>query len=1411
MQTLALQRRNLVAMSIAAAFGLLVFLGINYYVAHAASIGGYDQCSNDAGTGYGAPDTGCRWINGALGPSNSSYSEGDSTVQRAWLTGFEPGSTHTVTFQYGTTKAGKHAYDFLTKWDWTENWITLADICQDITGCTTSSADQSGTIPHDSLLSANWEANQGGGARTFQIHGGTINDDATGVSAPVLVSGTYAGDSETSVTVTFTVANSGSMCSTQGQNTECAVAIFFGAHVAKSLSWIVENGTTGAGTISGKPYHVALSKLDGGSVGNRDNQMDTTGTFGTITIVKDANPNDAQDFNFRLQTQDQSTIVNFPLDDDANATLSNTKTFSSIPTGSYIASELLSAPQGWVLSNIVCVDPSTNSAVNIGAGTASITLNADETVTCTFTNIKPGSITIIKDTVPDDAQDFAFTTSGTGLSNFSLDDDANVTLPNTQNFNNLAPGSYSVTEGAVAGYSVTAINCVETTSNSSVNLGNRVASITLDAGESVTCTFVNTLQQGHLTLQKTVVNDNGGTALDTAWTLSASGPTPISGAEGNTAVTNAAVNAGSYDLSESAGPTGYTNGTTWVCTGGTQNDGDTVTIAPGENVTCVITNNDNAPVLHLRKVVVNDNGGTATVSNFTLTANGTGANDLSGTSPVDSGAGLLADTFALSETNVTGYTASSWVCVGGSQNGASITLGLGQEATCTITNNDNAAHLIVIKHVVNDNGGTAVAGDFTTNITGVTTTNQSAAGAEAPGVDNVLTTVGAYSVDEGAHVGYAKTLSADCSGTIALGESKTCTITNDDISPKLTLIKHVVNDNGGTKVVSDFVLKIDTSVVTSGSSNNVNAGAHTASEVALTGYTASVWSGDCAADGSITLALADDKTCEITNDDQQAFITVVKVVTNNNGGAAQPNDFALTLEGSAVSSGVAVPVNPGTYTAGETLVSGYSFVGFTGDCDSNGGTTVALGESKTCTLTNDDIAPKLHLRKVVVNDNGGTAAATEWTLTANGTGSNDLSGSTPVDSDSGLLADTFALSETGPAGYTASDWVCVGGNQNGSSITVGIGGEATCTITNNDISPKLIVIKHVVNDNGGTAVAGDFTMNVTATNPSDASFPGVEAPGTEITLDAGAYSVAEPAVAGYLTTYSADCTGTAVIGQTKTCTVTNDDKPATLIIVKNSEPNDCQNFAFTMTGQNGFLLDDDSGVVDCTAPDTNEAQTKTFTNLSANTNYTVAETLPNTFWLHKGVACVVTGTETPYAFTPVTNGATVSLPLDGNVTCTFNNEKVSPTRTQGFWQTHTAYTTTVFNSFAGTMVIGNGITNQDPIDTTGKLFGAFYSNIAKKTDGKQRNALDKARMQLAQQLAAAKLNCQAFGCTPSVQAMIAAADSHYATGTAAQILADAALVDAYNNSGDTIIIGNAGSATPLTSKSIANLTFWDLP
>src|SRR5439155_863302 len=88
---------------------------------------------------------------------------------------------------------------------------------------------------------------------------------------------------------------------------------------------------------------------------------------------------------------------------------------------------------------------------------------------------------------------------------------------------------------------------------------------------------------------------------------------------------------------------------------------------------------------------------------------------------------------------------------------------------------------------------------------------------------------------------------------------------------------------------------------------------------------------------------------------------------------------------------------------------------------------------------------------------------------------------------------------------------------------------------------RLRLVKHVVNDNGGSASAESWTMTVTGTAPSPASFPGSEA-GTLVTLNPGAYAVSEnAAIEGYSPTLSAGCVGTLAAGEQKTCTISNDD------------------------------------------------------------------------------------------------------------------------------------------------------------------------------------------------------------------------------------------------------------------------------
>ena len=151
------------------------------------------------------------------------------------------------------------------------------------------------------------------------------------------------------------------------------------------------------------------------------------------------------------------------------------------------------------------------------------------------------------------------------------------------------PGQdYALTETGPGGYTLS-IDCT-------IELGapRQTTTITLNANETGVCVFTNDDQPGHLTLVKQVDNGTtGATATPADWTLAAAGPTPISGTSGSATVTNAAVNAGTYTLSESGGPAGYT-ASAWSCTGATATGGS-VPVPSGGNVTCTITNTASRP------------------------------------------------------------------------------------------------------------------------------------------------------------------------------------------------------------------------------------------------------------------------------------------------------------------------------------------------------------------------------------------------------------------------------------------------------------------------------------------------------------------------------------------------------------------------------------------------------------------------------------------------------------------------------------------------------------------------------------------------------------------------------------------------------------------------------------------------
>ncbi len=82
----------------------------------------------------------------------------------------------------------------------------------------------------------------------------------------------------------------------------------------------------------------------------------------------------------------------------------------------------------------------------------------------------------------------------------------------------------------------------------------------------------------------------------------------------------------------------------------------------------------------------------------------------------------------------------------------------------------------------------------------------------------------------------------------------------------------VINDDGGVKTAAEFPTFIDAANVVSGAPNSVEAGTHVVSEITDAGYASTV-TGDCASDGSVSVAMDAVKQCTIVNDDIAPLLT----------------------------------------------------------------------------------------------------------------------------------------------------------------------------------------------------------------------------------------------------------------------------------------------------------------------------------------------------------------------------------------------------------------------------------------------------------------------------------------------------------------------------------------------------------
>ena len=225
--------------------------------------------------------------------------------------------------------------------------------------------------------------------------------------------------------------------------------------------------------------------------------------------------------------------------------------------------------------DVVEQDPGADYAASYSTDCSGTMPEAGE-LTCTITNtfVPPPppekAIVIVTKIVSNDNG------GGAVIGSFDLFVDATQVSSGDQT--EVDPGSYVISEsGGPDGYASTIGGDCDGNGN-----------VTAEADGIYECVITNDDIAPSLTLVKEVV---GGDAPALDWTLTATGdqdvPTILSG-EGS-ASSDGTLQAGTYTLSESAGPANYVPGS-WSCEGDAENVGDQITLNVGQSATCTITN-----------------------------------------------------------------------------------------------------------------------------------------------------------------------------------------------------------------------------------------------------------------------------------------------------------------------------------------------------------------------------------------------------------------------------------------------------------------------------------------------------------------------------------------------------------------------------------------------------------------------------------------------------------------------------------------------------------------------------------------------------------------------------------------------------------------------------------------------------
>lgn len=643
--------------------------------------------------------------------------------------------------------------------------------------------------------------------------------------------------------------------------------------------------------------------------------------------------------------------------------------------------------------------------------------------------------------------------SGTDSFTFTGDVAGTISSNNgTKIVNDVTPGTYSSVESAKSGWDLTSITCDDGQSAnvSSGNTGTRTATFKVDAGETVTCTFTNTKQQGTIELKKAWSGTGGQTTLNIGTSNGGSQvDTQLTGANGTAPLTTGAnsVNPGTYYVSETGGLTDYNS--SLACTDNEQpitpGENNSVTVATNHTVICTFTNTRNTGTIIVDKQVDTNGDGT-----YEVTTNA-GANAL----------GFL------------------W--------------GLDAETPARAFGTSQAGVTTNVIHSVSEN---SVAGYHF--VGSIISTDPSSCNGINPNPNNYP--VPFLIPNPGNNTRHILLCNARDTGTIKVGKD---VVPNDsgatgwDFAITGPTNNNVSNLHDGDQS-SAFVSATGDYKVTETAHTGTNLGDYTTEFSCVDGQTPVISGTGTIMGRTFPLGIGQNIVCTFTNTIKRGSITVTKQ-TNPQG---SQQSFAFNLGGTATDSSSLSDgqshtfdnLLPGNYTLTELVPGGWDLTNAV--CNersyTNGGTlNLSPGGSISCSFTNTERGKVIVTKYLDDNANGkfdeGESVLSDWDMSLDESiQTTDQTGKTEFDN---ILPGSHTLSETTQNGWILSNIYCDNeaftiDNSNDHTVNVPAGGTINCFVGNYQ-KAHITVIKDVVDPNGKevTDSSTGFTFNMTGQDP----------------------------------------------------------------------------------------------------------------------------------------------------------------------------------------------------------------------------------------------------------------------------------------------------------------------------------------